>query len=81
MRSRHSISNRSGVPTRVLFAVGGVETTAFRQQTADMHAAWLHASNRSRHLVMDGADHLSLLRHPQRPEPLLQSILDLIQRA
>ena len=71
---------RGGMPP-ALFAVGGMETAAFRQQTANMHAAWLHAGNRSRHLVMDGADHFSLLRHLQSSGPLLQGILDLTQDA
>jgi arylformamidase len=70
-----------GVALPALFAVGGQETAAFQQQTADMHATWLHAGNRSRHQVVDGADHFTLLRCLQRPGPLLQGILDIIQNA
>lgn len=65
-----------GMPP-ALFAVGGAETAAFQRQAAAMHRAWLRAGNAGTALVVDGADHFTLLRHLQRPGPLLQAVLDL----
>jgi arylformamidase len=44
-----------------LFAVGGAETSAFLQQNEDMASAWSAAGNAANALVVDGADHFSLL--------------------
>ena len=71
---------RSGMPP-ALFAVGGLETAAFQRQNADMHAAWAAAGNPARCLVVDGADHFTLLRHLQRPGNLLAGIVGLVGSA
>jgi arylformamidase len=44
-----------------LFAAGGAETSAFLQQNEDMASAWSAAGNAANALVVDGADHFSLL--------------------
>ncbi len=44
-----------------LFAVGGAETSAFLQQNAAMASAWSAAGNAGNTLVVEGADHFSLL--------------------
>jgi len=44
-----------------LFAVGDAETGAFLRQNADMGAAWGAAGNSARALIVEGADHFSLL--------------------
>ena len=67
---------RSFMPP-ALFAVGGTETPAFMAQNAAMHAAWIEAGNQSVCLVVDGADHFSLLRGLQHPSALLAAISDL----
>lgn len=63
---------RGGLPP-ALFVVGGAETAAFRDQTARMHAAWAAAGNHSCALVIDGADHFTLLRS----DALIQAMLGL----
>jgi arylformamidase len=68
---------RPGRP-RALFAVGSTETPAFRAQNEAMHAAWTQAGNPSVCLVVEGADHFSLLRDLQRPSALLSGISALI---
>jgi arylformamidase len=50
----------SGAPLAV-FAVGGEETAAFRDQSGHMCRAWAGAGNHSSELVMPGADHFSIL--------------------
>ena len=67
---------RGGLPP-ALFAVGGGETAAFQRQNADMHAAWLAAGNSGTCLVVDGADHFTLLRDLQRPGTLLSAVAGL----
>jgi arylformamidase len=52
---------RGGLPP-ALFAVGGGETPGFRDQTARMHRAWTAAGNKAEQLVVEGADHFTLLR-------------------
>lgn len=49
-----------GAPPAV-FAVGGDETGAFRQQTRRMAEAWSAAGNRAARIVVPGADHFSIL--------------------
>jgi arylformamidase len=44
-----------------IFAVGGAETSAFLQQNAAMASAWSAAGNAANTLVVEGADHFSLL--------------------
>jgi arylformamidase len=61
-----------------LFAVGGAETTAFLQQTEAMAAAWSGVGNGCRHLVVEGADHFSILRPLTDPQhPLHRAVLEL----
>ncbi|MFM5893221.1 MAG: alpha/beta hydrolase [Novosphingobium sp.] len=50
----------TGAPPALL-AVGENETKAFRDQTADMSAAWAAAGNASRRLTVANADHFSIL--------------------
>ena len=50
----------SGMPP-ALFAVGGAETDAFLRQNAAMASAWSAAGNSAQALIVDGADHFSLL--------------------
>ena len=57
---------RTGMPP-ALFAVGGLETPAFRRQTADMLEAWRNAGNRGEALIAEDRDHFSLLRSAQDP--------------
>lgn len=52
---------RAGMPP-ALFAVGGAETAAFRNQSAAMAAAWRAAGNTADLLVVPDADHFTLLR-------------------
>jgi arylformamidase len=52
---------RGGMPP-ALFAVGGRETDAFHAQNRNMCAAWQAHGNAAEALVVDGADHFSLLR-------------------
>lgn len=61
---------RAGLPP-ALFVVGGAETAAFLDQTARMHAAWAAAGNRSRTLVVAGADHFTLLRSTELVQAML----------
>ncbi len=61
---------RDGRPP-ALFAVGGLETEAFRNQTLTMAKAWAAAGNRQRAEIVDGADHFSLLRAFASPEGAL----------
>ncbi len=68
---------RPGMPP-ALFAVGGTETSAFLAQNAAMQAAWTAAGNRSICLVVEGADHFSLLLDLKRPSALLAAIASLV---
>lgn len=52
---------RGGLPP-ALFAVGGAETQAFRDQSARMAAAWRAAGNAAELLEVPQADHFTLLR-------------------
>lgn len=60
-----------------LFVAGGAETPAFQAQTAGMHDAWRRGGNASEHLVVDGADHFSLLREFQQPSVMLERVMAL----
>ena len=57
---------KSGMPP-ALFAVGGLETDAFKQQTTNMREAWERAGNRGEALIVEDRDHFSLLRSAQDP--------------
>jgi arylformamidase len=62
-----------------LFAVGAEETPAFQSQNEAMRAAWAAAGGPARGLVVEGADHFSLLRDLTTPgSPLLTAIVDRI---
>jgi arylformamidase len=52
---------RGGMPAG-LFAVGGLETAAFQEQTSAMAAAWQRAGNAAQTITVAEADHFSLLR-------------------
>lgn len=45
----------------VVFAVGATETTAFIEQSREMHDAWMAAGNDSQLQIVESADHFSLL--------------------
>ena len=65
---------RGGLPPAV-FAVGALETEAFRMQNESMCAAWLAKGNGAKALTIDGADHFSLLRSLTTPgEPLYEAV-------
>ena len=61
---------KPGMP-RALFAVGGAETDAFLRQNEAMASAWAAAGNPSRALVIEGADHFSLLSELTDPASTL----------
>jgi arylformamidase len=68
---------RSGLPP-ALFALGGLETSAFRAQNAQMCAAWEQSGNLGSTLVVDDADHFSLLRGlTERRTPLFDAVVEL----
>lgn len=67
---------RTGRPP-ALFVAGGSETPAFQAQSAAMHDAWRRAGNVSEHLIVEGADHFSLLRGFQQPGVLLERVMAL----
>ncbi len=68
---------RGGLPP-ALFAVGAHETSAFRAQNAAMCAAWEEHGNSGRELLVDDADHFSLLRGLAGPgAPLFEAVVRL----
>jgi arylformamidase len=63
-----------GLPAAI-FAVGALETEAFREQTRAMYRAWIAAGNVATMMVVDSADHFSLLRAmEQAGAPLFRAI-------
>jgi arylformamidase len=61
-----------------IFAVGGAETPAFQAQNAAMHAAWTARGNHGRTMVVEGADHFTLLRALNSPgAPLFEAVVAL----
>ena len=70
---------RGGMP-QALFAVGGLETDAFQKQNRDMCAAWHAHGNAGKALVVDGADHFSLLRGLTPGAPLFEAVAALAKR-
>jgi arylformamidase len=65
---------RSGLPAAI-FAVGALETEAFREQTRAMYRAWIAAGNVATMIVVEGADHFSLLREMEQAKaPLFRAI-------
>ena len=72
---------RGGLP-RALFVVGGLETAAFHAQTADMCAVWEKLGNSGSTLVIDGADHYSLLQGlTDARTPLFEAIASLCRNS
>jgi arylformamidase len=70
---------KPGMP-RALFAVGGAETDAFLRQNEAMASAWADAGNPSRALVIEGADHFSLLSELMDPgSPLSKAVVALVE--
>lgn len=67
---------RSGMPPAV-FAVGSAETAAFQHQTITMQTAWVTAGNRATALVVEGADHFSILQDLRADGRTLSAILAL----
>ena len=62
-----------------LFAVGGLETQAFQDQTKAMAAAWAAADNRQQVEIVAQADHFSLLRAFADPSgALFRAVTDLL---
>ena len=62
-----------------LFAVGGLETQAFQDQTQAMAEAWAAAGNRQQVEIVEQADHFSLLRAFANPGgALFRAAMDLI---
>jgi len=63
-----------GAP-RTLFAVGALETRAFRDQTAQMAKAWAAAGNAADQLTVPDADHFSILTTLYREHGALRAAL------
>ncbi|SDP72801.1 arylformamidase [Rhodoferax sp. OV413] len=80
---RHSPVGRVGaVAAPALFAVGGAETRAFLVQTQRMHAAWQDAGHPSTQLMVDGADHLTVLEDLVASDSSLHgAVLDWVDQA
>ena len=63
-----------GAP-RALFAVGALETRAFRDQTAAMARAWAAAGNAASEVTVPEADHFSILTALCREDGLLRAAI------
>lgn len=57
---------------RAIFAVGGMETTAFHQQSVNIALAWQQAGNDARYLAVPGEDHFSILMRHEMTQWLLE---------
>jgi arylformamidase len=68
---------RDGMPP-ALFAVGSLETEAFHTQNRNMCAAWQSQGNSGRIMVVDGADHFSILRKLTPGNELFDAIAALV---
>lgn len=64
----------SGAPP-ALFAVGALETKAFRDQSGEMFAAWAAAGNAGRHITVPNADHFSILTELCREDGVLRAAI------
>ena len=64
----------SGAPPAI-FAVGALETRAFRDQTARMSEAWAGAGNASAHVTVPDADHFSILNELSRENGILSAAI------
>jgi arylformamidase len=69
---------RGGMPP-ALFAVGSLETEAFHIQNRNMCAAWRAAGNVGTTMVVDGADHFSILRSLTPGTELFEAIAALAE--
>lgn len=58
-----------------LFAVGALETQAFRDQTAAMSTAWSAAGNKSRQITVPHADHFSILTELSHEDGALRAAM------
>ena len=76
-RAMSPVHRARGGVAPALFVAGGAETPAFQAQSAAMHEAWRRAGNASEHLVVEGADHFSLLQQFQQPGLLLERVVAL----
>ncbi|NBW75663.1 MAG: alpha/beta hydrolase [Sphingomonadaceae bacterium] len=63
-----------GAP-RTLFAVGALETRAFRDQTTRMAGAWADAGNPASQLTVPDADHFSILTELCREDGMLRAAI------
>lgn len=64
----------SGAP-RAIFAVGALETRAFRDQTARMSEAWAGAGNANALMTVPDADHFSILDELCREDGMLRAAI------
>ena len=64
----------SGAP-RAIFAVGALETRAFRDQTARMSEAWAGAGNANAQITVPDADHFSILNALCREDGMLRAAI------
>ena len=69
----------SGSP-QAIFAVGALETCAFRHQTARMSEAWAGAGNQTSHMTVPDADHFSVLNELCRDDGLLRAAMHDLDR-
>jgi arylformamidase len=65
----------------VLFAVGALETQAFRDQTAVMAKAWAGAGNTATERTVPDADHFSILDELCREDGVLRQAIGELDRA
>jgi arylformamidase len=77
-RAASPILRVRGAMPRALFAVGSLETEAFHTQNRNMCAAWRAAGNSGRAMVVDGADHFSILRSLTPGTELFDAIAALV---
>ena len=64
----------SGSP-QAIFAVGALETQAFRDQTARMSEAWAGAGNATVHMTIPDADHFSVLNELCQKDGMLRAAM------
>lgn len=64
----------SGAP-RAIFAVGALETPAFREQTHRMYRAWSDAGNAAAQFTVPDVDHFSILSELCRDNGMLRAAL------
>lgn len=80
-RAASPVHRAAHAPCPALFAVGGGETPAFLAQTRAMDDAWRAGGQASREMIVDDADHFSLLDHLVEPTGALRAaIAELLDR-